>query len=71
MAALGLFAAPRLSLVAASRGYSSLVCGFLVAVARLVAKHGLLGTWASEVVSCELSSYISRALEHRLSSCDA
>lgn len=48
------------------------VVGFS-AVAHLVAKHGLLGMWASEVVSCELSSYISQddmssvVVAHRLS----
>ena len=71
MPALGLFAAPRLSLVAASRGYSLLVCVFLIAVAPLVAEHGLWGMWASVVESRELGSYISWAPEHRCSSCDA
>ena len=39
------------------------VCGLLVVVASLVAEHGLQ--------ACGLSSWGSRALEHRLSSCDA
>ena len=57
-----------LSLIAASKGYSSLRCaaycrGFSCCRAQA------LGTWASVVVARRLSSCGSRALEHRLSSC--
>ena len=45
------------------------VRGLLIAVASLVAEHGLLGTQTSVVVAHGLSSCGSRALEHRLSSC--
>ena len=47
------FAAVRgLSLVAASGGYSlGVVCGFLVAVASLVAEHRLYGLQASVVAA--------------------
>ena len=59
-------AARRLSLVAASRGYSSLRCaGFSCCGARA------LGVQASVVAACGLSSCGSWALEHRLSSCGA
>ena len=48
------------------------VHGLIIAVASLVAEHGLyLGAWASVVVACGLSSCASRALERRLSSCGA
>ena len=48
------------------------VRGLLIAVASLVAEHGLdLGVQASVVVARGLSSCGSRALEHRLSSCGA
>ena len=47
----------RLSLVAASGGYSLvLVLELLIAVASLIAKHGLQGTWASVAAAHELSS---------------
>ena len=53
-----------LSLVAASGGYSSLRCtGFSCGGAQA------LGTRASVVVVCGLSSCGSQALEHKLSSC--
>ena len=47
------------------------VRGLLIAVASLVAEHGLLGAQISVVVALRLSSCGSRALEHRLSSCGA
>ena len=37
------------------------VCGFLIAVASLVAEHGALGAPASVVVACGLSSCGSQA----------
>ena len=41
-----------LSLAAARGGYSlDVMCGFLIAVASLVAEHGLSGVWASVVAS--------------------
>ena len=43
--------------------------GLLIAVASLIAEHGLSDRWTSVVVACELSSCSSRALEHRLSRC--
>ena len=61
-----------LSLVAASGGYSLLCsawashCGGFSCCGA-----GTLGVWASVVVACGLSSYGSRALEGRLSSCGA
>ena len=59
-------AARRLSLVAASGGYSLLWCaGFSCCGARA------LGARASVVVARGLSSCGSRALERRLSSCGA
>ena len=64
-------AARRLSLVAASGGYSSLRArashcgGFSCCGARA------LGVWASVVVACGLSSCGSWAVELRLSSCGA
>ena len=58
------------SLVVASRGYSmAAVCWLLIAVASLVAEHGLLGAQASAVAVHGLSSCISWSLEHRLTSC--
>ena len=47
------------------------VCGLLIAVASLVAEHGLLGMRASVVAACRLSSCGLPALENRLSSCGA
>ena len=56
--------AHRLSLVAASGGYSLVVVhGLLIALASLVAEHGLWGTWASVAVSYRLSSCGSQSLE--------
>ena len=48
------------------------VCGLLIGVvASLCCGAWALGMQASVVVACGLSSCGSRALEHRLSSCDA
>ena len=58
------------SLVAASRSSSpAAVHRFLIAVASLVAEHGLYGVQASVVAACGLSSCGSWSLEHRLNSC--
>ena len=67
------------SLVAVSRGFSLVpvsrasslvvVCRLLIAVASLVAEHGLEGTQPSVAVGLGLSSYGFWPLEHRLSSC--
>ena len=47
----GFFAVFRLSLVAASRGHSLVtVHRLLIAVASIVAEHGLWGTWVSATV---------------------
>ena len=47
-------------------GYSSLQClGFSLQLTSLVAKHRLQGTWASVVAERGLSSFGSRASEHR------
>ena len=70
-------AARRLSLVAASRGYSLLRCsGFLLqwflllrSVGSRRAGFSSCGTWASAVVARGLSSCGLQALERRLSSC--
>ena len=60
-------AARGLSLVVASRGYSSLWCtGFSLQWLLLLRA---LGTRASVAMACGLRSYGSWALEHRLSSC--
>ena len=65
------FAVCRLSLVAASRGYSLVVvCGLLIVVAS-VAEQRLCSAQASVVAACGLSSCSSWALEHRLSNCGA
>ena len=54
----------------ASGGYSPVaVCRPLVAVASLAVEHGFLGTWASAVAACGLSSCGSKTLEPRLNSC--
>ena len=59
----------RLSLVAASEGYSSLRCtGFSLRWLLLLRSTGS-STRASVVVACRLSSCGVQALEHRLSSC--
>ena len=66
------FAVRRLSLVAASRGYSLVVvCGLLIVVASVVAEQRLYSAQASVVAACGLSSCSSWALEHRLSNCGA
>ena len=59
----------RLSLVAASRGYSLVAgCGLLIAVASLIAEHGLYSVQASVVAAHGLSSCGSWAPKHRLNS---
>ena len=70
LAALVFFAACRLSLVAVSRGYS-LRCGVWASHCGVFSCCGAraLGTWASVLVACGLSSCGSWALERRLSSC--
>ena len=56
-----------LFLVVASRGYSLVaVCGLLIAVASLVAQHGLWGMWISVVVARGLNSCVSWVLEYKL-----
>ena len=62
-------AACGLSLVAASRGYSSLWCAGFSLQWLLLLGAWALGAQASVVVACGLSSCGSRALERRLSSC--
>ena len=63
-----LIAACRLSLVAASRGYSSL-CARASHCSGFSCGAWALGTRASVVVVCRLSSCGSRTVERRLSSC--
>ena len=58
-----------LSLVAASRGYSSLRCGLLIKVASLAAEGP--GTWASAVAARGLYGFSLSALGHWLSRCGA
>ena len=60
-----------LSLVAASRGYSWLWCAASHCSGFSCCRAQVLGTWASVVVACRISSCGSWALEHRLSSCGA
>ena len=72
MVALGLHCCVRAFSSCGERGLLFVaVRGLLIAVASLVAEHGLLGTQASVVVAHGPSSCGSRALEHRLSSCGA
>ena len=72
LAELGLGCCEGFSLVAVSWGYSLVVMGrLLIAVASLVADHGLWGSGASVVVAHELRSCGFQAPEHRLSSCGA
>ena len=53
-----------------SRVYSlAAVCRLPIALASLVAKHRLQGTWASVAAAHGPSSHGSLALEHRLSGC--
>ena len=61
----------QLSLVVASGGYSLLRCTGFSLQWLLLLKDRALGTQALVVVARGLSSCISRALEHRLSSCGA
>ena len=57
LAALCLLAVCGLSLVAANRAYSLVAtCRLLIAVASLVTKHMLYGTWASVIVALRLRS---------------
>ena len=58
-----------LSLVAASRGYSSLRCTASYCGGFSCCGAWALGAWASVVAAHRLSSCSSRALERRLSSC--
>ena len=62
-------AASRLSLVAGSEGYSSLL-RLLTTVASLVPEHRFKDMRASVFVACGPSSCGSQALEHRLNSRD-
>ena len=72
MAALGLLCCMRAFSSCGERGLLFVeVRGFLIAVASLCCGAGALGTRVSVVVARRLSSYGSRALEHRLSSCGA
>ena len=60
------------SLVVASRGYPpAVVLALLIAVASLVAEHGLQGNGVSVVRACGLSWCGFPAPEYRLSSCGA
>ena len=53
-------------------GFSlAVACGYLTAVASLVAVHGVQGMRVSGAAAHGLSSFGSWALEHRLSSCTA
>ena len=57
-------------LIAASGSYSlAEVCRLLIALASLIAMHGLQGVWASVVVAHGLGSCGSQAIEHRLNRC--
>ena len=70
MAVLGLCCCVGFSLGTEKGGYSPVaVQGLLIAVASLVAEHGLWGSWALVVVVHRLSSCSSCAQEHRLNSC--
>ena len=63
-------AAPGLSLVVVSTGYSLAVSRLLlVAVASPVVEHKLKSAWASAIAARGLSSCSSWAPEHRLNSC--
>ena len=58
------------SLVAEIKGYYLVVMHrFLIAMASLVAEHGLQGVWASVLVAYGISSCGSQALVHRLNFC--
>ena len=54
------------SLVMASRSYSLVVCGFLIAVASLVVEHRLKGAQASVAAAPGLWSTGSVVMVHRL-----
>ena len=69
MAELGLHCCASLSLVAESGGCSLVAMrGLLIAVAFLVAEHGLWDSQASAAAAHELSGCGSRALEHSFNS---
>ena len=71
-AVLGLCCCTEFSRVAASRGYSpAVMSGLLIAVASLVAEHGLQGASASAAAAHGLSNCSSQTLEHRFNSCGA
>ena len=59
------------SLAVKSGDYSGCGAGSLTVVASLVVEYGLLGSQASVVAACGLSSCGSQTLEHRLNSCGA
>ena len=68
LAGLGLRCCAGFSLVLESRGYSlPAILRLLVAVASLVAEHGLWVTWASVVVVSRLQSTGSIVVAHGLS----
>ena len=70
LAVLGLCCCASFSLVAANRGCSLVVVpGLALAVASLL-EHRLQSTRASVIAARSLRSCGSRALEHRLNSCD-
>ena len=59
-------------LIAVSGSYSlAKVCRLLIALASLIAGHGLQSVWASVAVAHGLSSCGSQAIEHRLNRCGA
>ena len=61
---LGLLSLLGFSLAAESRGCSlAVVCRLLIAVASLVAGHGLQGVWASGAVAHGLRSFGSQTRE--------
>ena len=72
LAVLGLCCCMRAFSSCDERGYSSLQCvGFSLRWFFSCFGAWALGTWASVVVACGLSSSSSWALEHGLSSCGA
>ena len=72
LAELGLHCCASLSLVADGGGCSLVAMrGLLIAVASLVAEHGLKDSQASAAAALGLSSCGSHALEHSFNSCGA
>ena len=69
LAALGRLRCVRAFSSCGKSGHSLVVVRGLVAVAPLVVKHGLSGTWASVLAARGFSG--CEALEHRLSTCGA